>query len=131
MIGRGGNDYYYVDNAADVVIEGQGQGLDTVLVSASYLLANDVERLAVEDVTTSNALSLTGNSLANEMSGNAGANFIDGREGADHMFGYGGNDIYIVDNAGDLVIETANDGPRHDLHQRQLDAGSTTSSGSA
>ena len=32
------------------------------------------------------------------------------RVGTDTMTGYGGNDIYFVGDAGDLVIETANDG---------------------
>ena len=35
---------------------------------------------------------------------------LDGGTGADTMTGGAGNDTYVVDNAGDVVVETANDG---------------------
>ena len=42
--------------------------------------------------------------------GNAGSNLLDGRGGADVMRGRAGNDIYVVVDAGDMVIENANEG---------------------
>jgi len=51
-----------------------------------------------------------GNSLSNVIQGNAGNNILDGDAGADMMIGGAGNDAYFVDNAGDVVIENANEG---------------------
>src|SRR5262249_47200887 len=56
------------------------------------------------------ALSATGNGTANHLVGNAAANILDGKAGADTMEGLAGNDTYMVDNSGDVVIETAKGG---------------------
>ncbi|MFM9385210.1 Ig family protein, partial [Pseudomonas sp. UV AK001] len=56
------------------------------------------------------ALNGTGNNLNNSLIGNAGNNVLDGGLGADTMAGGLGNDTYIVDNAGDSVVEGANAG---------------------
>ena len=45
--------------------------------------------------------------------GLAGNDFLDGGSGADMMVGGIGNDVYVVDNLGDKVLETANAG--HDI----------------
>jgi Ca2+-binding RTX toxin-like protein len=42
--------------------------------------------------------------------GGAGNDVLDGGAGADNMSGGTGNDIYIVDNVGDIVMENANEG---------------------
>ena len=42
--------------------------------------------------------------------GGAGADWLDGGTGADRMVGGVGNDTYIVDDAGDVVVENANEG---------------------
>ena len=52
----------------------------------------------------------TGNALANVITGNGADNVLDGGEGADRMSGGAGNDTYIVDHAGDTVVEIAGDG---------------------
>ena len=51
-----------------------------------------------------------GNGLANTIYGNTGNNLLDGGAGADTMTGGAGNDTYFVDNAGDAVIENADEG---------------------
>jgi Ca2+-binding RTX toxin-like protein len=51
-----------------------------------------------------------GNGDANMLYGNAGSNLLDGRGGADAMLGGAGNDVYVVDDAGDMVVENANEG---------------------
>ena len=53
---------------------------------------------------------ITGNSAANQLSGGRGADVLDGGAGADTMIGGIGNDTYVVDNAGDVVIENASEG---------------------
>jgi ELWxxDGT repeat protein len=110
MSGGNNDDVYVVDNAGDVVVEGAGGGFDTVYTSVSYTIGANVERLGVNGFTTTFAVNLTGNSLANEMIGNDGANVIDGAGGADLMKGLGGDDFYVVDNSSDQVVELTGGG---------------------
>src|SRR5262245_56321151 len=56
----------------------------------------------IENATTGNG--------SDSVTGNALANALDGGAGADVLAGGAGNDTYAVDNPGDVVIETANNG---------------------
>lgn len=107
MIGGAGDDIYYIDNAGDVVTEDQSAGLDEVWSTISHTLENNVEWLGL--LGTAN-ISATGNELDNSLIGNSGNNVLDGKAGADFMTGGKGNDSYYVDDVGDSVMESANEG---------------------
>ncbi|MCB1378823.1 MAG: M10 family metallopeptidase C-terminal domain-containing protein, partial [Alphaproteobacteria bacterium] len=100
-------DTYFVDNAGDRVVESSGGGHDLVWSSVSYILGSQIEDLSLNGFS---AIDGAGNALDNRLTGNDYANVLDGKAGADTMIGQGGNDIYLVDNAGDSVIELAGQG---------------------
>ena len=107
LIGGLGDDIYIVDQRGDLVIEQVNQGHDTVRSFVSLTLAANLEDL---ELLGKAGLSAIGNELDNVLTGNSGKNLIDGGLGADLMQGLKGNDTYIVDNLGDVVIEAANEG---------------------
>ena len=106
MEGGTENDTYYVDNAADEIVELAGEGVDTVRASASYALPTtaDVERLATTSDTGTAALDLTGNASGNVIRGNDGANGINGASGNDELTGRGGMDWFLFDTPLDIVF---------------------------
>jgi len=106
MIGGTGNDLYYIDVTGDSVVELAGEGTDTVSSGISYTLGDNLENLTL----TGGALNGTGNALDNILLGNGLGNRLDGGLGADSMAGGAGDDLYIVDQSGDLVTELAGGG---------------------
>ena len=109
LIGGAGNDIYVVDNLGDVVVEKAGEGIDLVQVAiatagGTYTLGEHVENATL---TNTVAFNLTGNALNNTLTGNAANNVLDGGLGADTMNGGAGNDTYIVDDVGDVIIDSA------------------------
>jgi hypothetical protein len=110
LFGGTQDDVFVVDNANDQVIEAVNEGFDTIFASVNYRAPANIERIGVNGVTTTFAINLTGNGLNNEVIGNDGPNLLDGDSGADTMTGLGGDDIYVVDSAGDMVNEAAGGG---------------------
>jgi Ca2+-binding RTX toxin-like protein len=107
LTGGAGNDTYVVDNTGDVITETGSDTDDVVKSSVSYTLALGVEQLIL---TGKAAINATGTADADALTGNDGANILDGLGGADTLRGGLGNDIYIVDDAGDDVSENADEG---------------------
>ena len=97
LTGGTGNDIYVVDNLGDLVTETSTivDEIDTVQSSITYTLGNNLENLTL---TGTAAINGTGNGLNNLLTGNSAANTL---------IGGTGNDIYIVDNTGDIVTETS------------------------
>jgi len=109
MEGGAGNDRYVVDNAGDKAFElSANGGTDRVDSSVTYSLAGQyIETLTLTGNATIHG---TGNGLANTLIGNDAGNILNGGAGADRMEGRDGNDRYIVDDAGDSILELAGDG---------------------
>jgi trimeric autotransporter adhesin len=114
MSGGAGDDTYVVSDAGDVVIEDVDGGVDTVEAQTSYALTANVENLKLSSPPYSygyGAINGTGNALANSLVGNDYfGNRLDGGAGADTMAGGAGDDTYVVDNIGDVIVETASNG---------------------
>lgn len=125
MIGGPGNDTSFVENTGDLVIEKINEGIDTVSSAITYTLPSNVEKLILSGTGIING---TGNELANELTGNGAANQLNGQagndilnggagndtltgwSGVDTMIGGIGNDLYFVENVGDVVTEVQNQG---------------------
>ena len=112
MVGLGGDDRYYIDTAADRVIEASGEGYDRVLSAVSWTLqaGSHVDKITTIDNLATTAINLTGNNLGQYLFGNAGANTLDGGGGGDVMAGLEGDDRYIIRSSADRVIEAAGGG---------------------
>ena len=109
MYGGYGSDTFYVDNIADIVAENRRwDGVDLVISSVDFLMGKQ----HIENLTLSGTGNIRGigNGLENVIIGNSGDNLIDGGPRNDTLIGGAGNDIYLVRDAGDMVVEAAGEG---------------------
>lgn len=116
MEGGSGNDRYDVDNSADVIIENPGEGIDTVMASASFALGANLDNLTL---TGTGSWQASGNMLDNILVSNSGNSTLIGGAGNDtlkaglgvtSMAGGLGNDSFSVNHAGDVLFELAGEG---------------------
>ena len=107
--GAGGNDQYVVDNPKDLVIELADEGKDSVYSSVSYELPANIEELWL---TGSKPVNGTGNTTNNLIKGNQSDNTLVGGGGEDRLEGLWGHDTYVIDSAGDTILES---GPANDI----------------
>jgi len=98
LIGGGSNDIYHVRSTDDVVIEEAVVGSGVADSIWAYVdisaLADNVENVVARG---GDALSLTGNAVANQLIGNNAANVLNGKEGSDRLCGNGGPDQFVFD----------------------------------
>jgi len=108
LVGGLGNDTYVVSTENDEIVELSAGGTDAVVATVlrSYTLNDNVEKLTL----VGTHIDGHGNVLANTITGTTGNNLLDGAGGADTLTGLAGDDTYLVDNAGDVVVEAASAG---------------------
>ncbi|NJR20317.1 MAG: calcium-binding protein [Hyphomonadaceae bacterium] len=97
LVGYGGNDFYYVDNALDTVIEASNGGRDIIFTTSSFTLSADseVEVLAHALNSPHEPLYLAGNELANQVLGGSGGDGLYGFGGHDTLYGFSGQDLVV------------------------------------
>lgn len=124
LIGGLGDDVYIFDDAGDSAVENAGEGNDLIRINYKNtsktvpLLIDMNDYPDIEGVTvtgtglfnitaTDDGNTMTGNSSVNTITGGNGNDVLDGGTGADRMEGGAGDDTYFVDNAGDVIVDTA------------------------
>jgi Ca2+-binding RTX toxin-like protein len=121
LIGGTGNDSYSYIDATDVIVEEENGGIDWIVATSDFSLANlpNVENLALATIVdgvraTGNALNnnvqghamsdiLVGGAGNDTLNGGAGADTLEGGEGNDILRGSLGNDILVVDSGADQL----------------------------
>lgn len=117
MHGLEGGDLYVIDHAGDEIVEDVDAGWDAAQVwILEYTMAANLEGAFAMSAA---ATTITGNALGNELYGNDGDDVLDGgdgddwlegRGGIDTMIGGDGDDFFLVEEEGDIVVETSTGG---------------------
>jgi Ca2+-binding RTX toxin-like protein len=99
---------------ADTISGGNGTDVATYATSGAAVTVNLATNVnsggdAAGDVLTE-IENLTGSVFADTLTGDGGNNRLDGLGGADSMAGGAGDDVYLVENAGDAVTENPGEG---------------------
>ncbi len=102
-----GDDTYITNNVNTKVVELANQGIDTVSTTMNWTLGKNLENLVL---TSTTAISATGNTLNNIIVGNEANNVLNGGIGKDQLLGGLGDDVYLVDQSTDQIIERADAG---------------------
>jgi len=101
LTGGDGNDTYVVDNADDIIVEGNSKtsgNNDTVEAWFGYTLGDNIENLTLSNdaAISDKNFNGTGNALNNTIIGNDGNNTLNGGDGKDTLKGGKGDDTYIA-----------------------------------
>lgn len=126
MAGGAGDDTYYLtsenffpDPGGQLgrVVENPNEGIDTIIAASIDVMPLNNGFFGSAYVNIENVIltglaptTVIGNALNNWFTGNDAPNVLDGQAGVDRLEGRGGNDTYVLDVVGDVVIETANGG---------------------
>jgi Ca2+-binding RTX toxin-like protein len=105
LIGKKGNDSYYVDSPDDIVIENPDEGTDIVYSLVDYRLPNNVENLSLMGIGNLKGI---GNAANNWITGGTGDNWLQGGLGQDTLEGGAGADkfYFASPNEGrDLILD--------------------------
>jgi Ca2+-binding RTX toxin-like protein len=99
MEGGADNDTYFVDNAADQVIEAVGGGKDLVYASTSWTMTADqeIEQLRANGAGATSGVTFVGNGFANTLAGGSGDDTLNGGAGKDILSGGAGSDTFVFD----------------------------------
>jgi hypothetical protein len=109
LMGGGGNDTYYVNDPADLVLEEAGAGTDTVYAGSDFMLAPAQEIEVLRAHAGATGLSLRGNDLANRIVGGDGGDTIGGGLGQDTLTGGAGADSFLFTSLADSPASAARD----------------------
>jgi Ca2+-binding RTX toxin-like protein len=116
MKGGSGDDIYVVTDASATVVELGNEGYDKVEANVTYVLAANVEELALQGINAIDGSGnddnnrIFGNVAVNTLTGGKGDDYLDGGKGGDTLIGGEGSDTYIVDDAGDTETELSDGG---------------------
>lgn len=101
-----------------------GAGNDTVSYQSNGAVIVDlttwVHGGVASDDTITGVENLTGSSGDDVLRGNGSTNIFDGALGADTMVGRAGSDVYYVDDAGDVVVESPGGGANDEVRVRTI-----------
>lgn len=104
LVGGAGNDTYYTTYLEDTIVELADGGIDTLWIKLPTRLEVYTLPENIEKIFTGTRARLNGNDADNYIS-NSSKSVIDGKGGADVMKGGYADNVYMVDNAGDKVID--------------------------
>ncbi|MCU0089894.1 M10 family metallopeptidase C-terminal domain-containing protein [Pseudomonas koreensis] len=129
MIGGDGDDTYYLDQSGELALiqESASEGTDTLRIYYNATATTKVVNLNLSNLANvenvwlmgTGGYTVQGNSLdnyllgsasADTLQGGAGNDRLDGAAGADTLAGGTGDDTYVIDNAGDLIVENVGEG---------------------
>ena len=100
--GGTGNDTYIIDDRSDVLIERANEGVDTIVATINdHVLQENFEELELGN----GVISGIGNGRGGTVKGNNLANYLESGSGIDRLEGGFGDDTYVVNDTGDVVVE--------------------------